>query len=247
MSIKKKIRDANIKVFQAKDFDVYEKNESIFEESRQQEIESVLSKGQGTIVDIGCGTGNILRLAKKYFQNRVGIDVSFNLLKNVKSRFGFNNLLVGEADLVPIRTESVDFVSCYALLHHLFEPFGLFREVSRILKKEGILYIDHDPNYYFARFYNFYYRLRYLNKPGFEDDTTEMSEWHNTHSSGLNPVNLRKSLIKLGFSDVKINYRITTNPSISAAFRVMRVLMKAATRVVHAKSLYTHFSIIAVK
>ncbi len=246
-NLSRKIRDANLKVFQSKNFDVYDKNESIFEDSRQRDIKSVLSRGTGTLLDIGCGTGNILRLGKDWFKRTIGLDVSHSFLRELHIRHGFKELAVGEADLLPIKSESIDFVSCYALLHHLFDHKNLFQEAYRVLKKGGILYTDHDPNYFFARFYSFYYRLRYLSKPGFENEETEISEWHNTRSSGLNPQFLEKQMYGAGFAKVQIGYRLTTNPGLGRMFKLARTIMKGTSKVIPAKSLHTHFYIIATK
>jgi ubiquinone/menaquinone biosynthesis C-methylase UbiE len=243
----KKIRDANLRVFQSKDFDDYDSNESIFEESRQREIKSILYSRSGILLDVGCGTGNIIRLARDHFSTCIGLDVSHNLLRELNLRYGFRELATGEADLLPLKDGSVDMVSCYALLHHLFDHDKLFKEACRVLKPGGLLYVDHDPNYYFARFYNFYYRFRYMFRPGFEDRETEISEWHNTHSSGLHPKILENKMFSAGFSSVKVGYRLTSNPSLPLLFKIARSFMQGIGKIVRSKSFYTHFYMVAVK
>ena len=56
----RQVRDANRRVFDSKDFDEYEENPSIFEASRQDEIERILHDtvaNRDRILDVGCGKG----------------------------------------------------------------------------------------------------------------------------------------------------------------------------------------------
>lgn len=247
-SLRKRVRDANLKVFERKKFEDYEQNPSIFDASRQQEIDEILRRlGGERLVDIGCGTGNVLRLAKKYFRVCCGMDLSSNFMRELRRREGTLHLGVGEAEWLPYRSESFDAVSMYALLHHLVDYRTALREAHRVLKPGGALYIDHDPNYFFGRFYHIYYRLRYLGRPGFGDNDTEASEWHHTRSGGLNPMRISEYLTGLGFRDVQVRFRITTNPALPRAFKLARTMMRALTRIYPFKSLYTHFCIIARK
>lgn len=249
-SIVQKVIDANRRVFDAKDFDQYESNPSIFEASRQAEIEHVLanaSLGHDRMIDVGCGTGNVLRLAQKYFARCWGIDLSPKLLAELHRRQPELGLSSARADLLPFRSDDFDLLSMYGVLHHLVDHKSVFEECHRILKPGGVLYADHDPNYFFGRFYHLYYRMRHLNRPGFGTEDAEMSEWHHTRTGGLNPFALRELLLRAGFREVDVNFRITTNPALSLPFRVIRSMMRAVTKIYPFKSLYTHFWILARK
>lgn len=247
-SLRKRVRDANLKVFERKKFDDYEQNPSIFDACRQQEIDETLRSIAGDrLLDIGCGTGNVLRRAKKHFRVCCGMDLSSSFMRELRRREPALRLAVAEAEWLPYRSESFDAVSMYALLHHLVDYRTALREAHRVLKPGGALYIDHDPNYFFGRFYHIYYRLRYLGRPGFGDEDTEASEWHHTRSGGLNPQRISEYLSRLGFREVQIRYRITTNPSLPPAFKLVRSIMRALVRLYPFKSLHTHFCVLARK
>jgi ubiquinone/menaquinone biosynthesis C-methylase UbiE len=242
----KAVRDANRRVFESKDFDAYHSNASIFEHGRQAEIEAVLAAAprRETMLDVGCGTGNVLRLARRHFARCVGADLSAPLLGELRRREELP-LAVAEAFRLPFRDESFDLVSMYALVHHILDPRPAFAEAFRVLRPGGVLYLDHDPNWYFGRFHHLYYRVRWSQRPGFGTWDAELSEWHHTRSGGLNPDRIRDVLLASGFRDIDIRYRITTNPGLPLGFRAIRAVLRGLARIYPFKSLHTHFRVLA--
>ena len=138
-------------------------------------------------------------------------------------------------------------VTMYALIHHLLDPGPAFRAAYHVLRPGGMIYIDHDPNYFFGRFYHIYYRVRYANRPGFGTWDAELSEWHHTRTGGLNPDEVKAKLERAGFLNVNVGFRITTNPDLPIPFRVARSLMRTLVRFYPFKSLHTHFWVLARK
>ncbi len=242
----KAVRDANRRVFEAKDFDEYASNSSIFERSRQEEISAILRSAprRERLLDIGCGTGNVLRLARPHFGQVVGVDLSRPLLAELRRREG-HALAAADALFLPFRDAQFDLVSLYAMVHHLLDPEPVFRAARRVLRPGGLIYMDHDPNYFFGRFHHVYYRVRWADRPGFGSRDAEMSEWHHTRTGGLHPDEVRAKLERVGFRDVEVRFRITTNPDLPLGFRVLRSVMRALVRVYPFKSLHTHFWIVA--
>lgn len=242
------VRDANRRVFESKDFDGYEANPSIFEPSRQREIRAILAAAprRDRLLDVGCGTGNVLRLARGLFGLCVGADLSLGLTRELRRREGFP-LAVSEAAFLPFREGSFDLVSMYALVHHMVDPAPVFLEAFRVLREGGRLYLDHDPNWFFGRFHHIYYRVRHADRPGFGSREAEISEWHHTRTGGLDPRRIRADLERAGFRDVEVRFRITTNPALPPLHRAVRAVLRALARVLPFKSLHTHFLVLARK
>lgn len=103
------------------------------------------------LLDVGCGTGFIIDIAKRHFTSIDGIDVTPAMLAKVDkgSEDCRISVQVGQIEALPFPDESFDAVSAYAVLHHLSELDRAFREVARVLKPGGVFYSDLDPNFYF--------------------------------------------------------------------------------------------------
>ena len=109
-----------------------------------QMVKSLAEKTQRELfLDLGCGTGNVLKFGRKYFQRAVGVDVSFNMLKQARQ----SGLEVVQADILslPFKSKVFDLVSIFSVLHHIYDYSLVFGQISRVLKTEGYLYSDWDP------------------------------------------------------------------------------------------------------
>lgn len=96
-----------------------------------------------TILDAGCGGGELLvRLARKGI-SVIGVDQSQEMLskagKKIASDCSWCNveLRLGSAEHLPLADSSVDGIIAHMLLHHLSEPSDFFSEVSRVCKDGG--------------------------------------------------------------------------------------------------------------
>ncbi len=101
-------------------------------------------------VDLGCGTGVVLEKILPLAQGVVGVDGSPRMLELARRRFAPEHaqgkdsrvsLRIGELDHLPLRDSEADFASINLVLHHLSNPVDTLREVQRILRAQGILFI----------------------------------------------------------------------------------------------------------
>lgn len=144
------VREANITYYDSV-AEVYEGeieqaiHQSDFNQRRIDEmVRGLAEKTQKDLfLDLGCGTGNILKFGQRYFQRAVGVDISFNMLKQARQ----SGLEVVQADILslPFKSKVFDVVSIFSVLHHIYDYSLVFGQISRILKKEGYLYSDWDP------------------------------------------------------------------------------------------------------
>ena len=247
------VRRANRTVYNRKTVAEYDQNESIFSLERQREICATLqelrSRSGGTrFLDLGCGTGNLMRLAASEFEEVIGLDQAERLLAQVLEKNPEWRLLSGRADRIPLAEASIDVVGMYALLHHLRDPRPALVEAFRILAPGGMVYTDHDPNRAFWRFHGLMQRLSFRGKrQTFGSDLEDVAEFHHTYSDGLDPKGLAAAMEEIGFEEVEVRYRQTMNRGLSGIRRWVAFSIDSLSRVVEIPSLYTHFQLIARK
>lgn len=98
------------------------------------------------VLDIGCGTGNILfELLKKKNVTAAGIDLSENMLAIAKNRLGDKaDLRKGDSENLPWESNAFDMIICTDSFHHYPNPKGVLTEMHRVLSPEGKIVIA-DP------------------------------------------------------------------------------------------------------
>lgn len=97
------------------------------------------------ILDIGCGTGDILALLDEV--EYVGYDPSEKYIASARERFGDRGTFsVGSVGSVDLPAESFDICVAKGVLHHLDDEAAvdLFREAARVLRPGGRL-VTMDP------------------------------------------------------------------------------------------------------
>jgi len=93
-----------------------------------------------SIIDIGCGTGYLM----KSFTQIVGMDASISKIRNLKK---VDNLVFGGSILeLPIKDKSFQTVVCSQVIEHLPFTDEIFKNLNRILVNRGILIIG-TPDY----------------------------------------------------------------------------------------------------
>ena len=92
-----------------------------------------------TIVDMGCGTGDLLAPLREKSRQVIGVDKSPKMLAEAKQRFsndGKNvDLRIGDLEHLPLGDGEADLAVINMVLHHVLDPLKTFQEAFRILKK----------------------------------------------------------------------------------------------------------------
>lgn len=106
-------------------------------------------------LDFGCGTGNLTRHLIESGLRVVSADISKRFLEIVAQRHStyslLGTLLVNGKDLSGLRDDVFDIVATYSVLHHVPDYLFLIREMHRVTRKGGVIYIDHELNDYYWR------------------------------------------------------------------------------------------------
>ena len=159
-----------------------------------------------SILDVGCGTGNILKLSEHYFNDIYGVDISTKMLQEAHEYCPISKLVRADSSKLPFKSNMFDCVSFYSVLHHIYDPFLTLKEAYRVLKEGGILYADNDPNSYFIL-----RKLSPIKRLWHNvDEIEKLAEYHHHHTHGLDPIFIKKQLEDIGFSNVTINFRLPT-------------------------------------
>lgn len=97
-----------------------------------------------TILDFGCGTGNMLAEVMKINPRSkyIGVDVSEIAIKKIKKRFPKGIFFtVEDGGKIPIRTGDVDFILALDVIEHVYNTKETLSELTRILKPTGKILI----------------------------------------------------------------------------------------------------------
>lgn len=108
------------------------------------------------ILDVGCGTGNVLSfISKQKNVNGFGIDVSPNMITIAQDKNPDFEFVTGDSGNLPYNDESMDVVMACMAYHHFPDQEKFRKEALRVLKPGGALYIS-DPRFpgIIRRFFN---------------------------------------------------------------------------------------------
>ena len=107
---------------------------------------SLACDNTSSVLDVGCGSGLSAIHIQKASENIVGVDISSTDLKTFTAN-GFLGILA-EAEKLPFRSDSFDYVLCSGLLHHLVKHVDLAEvliELARVTREGGTV-IALEPN-----------------------------------------------------------------------------------------------------
>ena len=96
-----------------------------------------------TVMEVGAGAGNFLDLFAGPAARLIAVDVTEEMLRTAGRQFPAMDLVMGDGARLPFRSRSVDLVSCAQMLHHVYEPVPLLKEMRRVTAEDGaVLVID---------------------------------------------------------------------------------------------------------
>lgn len=109
------------------------------EKKRFNLVYPYLQKSKGLMVlDVACGTGTHLAIAKKNGAEVVGCDMSKNMIRACKNK-GVNNTFVGNYHFLPFKDKTFDLVLCINAIHYSSDPEKVLSEMRRVSSENGII------------------------------------------------------------------------------------------------------------
>ena len=175
-------------------------NEIILGVKKSIDLSIANIKNYDLFLDLGCGSGFLSKIVseKKIFKQGLGLDISEKQIELYNDSFNNSNFEGRVCDvnnLNIISDETVDLIGGYSVLHHFYDYFNVLDECLRVLKKNGIIYFDFEPNSNFKKKLKILIKLRkiFIDKsPSTKDDLEEIAEFHNNFSDGLNFREIKK-------------------------------------------------------
>ncbi len=137
-------------------YDAHWLNHFLFEPSHKMLVRELAAVTPGRVLDVGCGTGELAnRLARRGWQV-IGLDLCEPMLH--RARFKLNGyagsvrLTVADSEHVPFADGAFDIVTCANSFHHYPNQEAVVRELHRVLKPGGQLFLlDGWPDQFIGR------------------------------------------------------------------------------------------------
>lgn len=99
-----------------------------------------IRSGEGAyLLDVGCGEGYFLDIAKKFGYKTVGIDISETAIN--KCREKGHEVFCGDIDSVDFGERQFDLVVTLETLEHVKNPVAFLKGLRRYLKPKGVLLV----------------------------------------------------------------------------------------------------------
>jgi ubiquinone/menaquinone biosynthesis C-methylase UbiE len=150
-----------------------DKDYDIKKDPLYNEVMNVLPKNKNSLIlEAGCGAGKWLLYFKRIGYKSIGIDFSENGLKKIREKDKRIMLVKGDIRNLPIKNETFDLVFSFGVVEHFRKPQQLINEMHRVVKKNGLLFLDTPNLLSFHTFYRFYRKFRKKWVVGYEDSYT---------------------------------------------------------------------------
>lgn len=98
---------------------------------------------QGRLLDVGCGNGAFLKLARKAGWAAYGID--FDPIAVAQARNDGLDIYLGSIDQLAAQEQTYDWITCSHVLEHVHEPQKLLQSMYCLLRPGGTLWLQ-TPN-----------------------------------------------------------------------------------------------------
>ncbi|MCH7641600.1 class I SAM-dependent methyltransferase, partial [Patescibacteria group bacterium] len=110
--------------------------ESFFHRAREKLILSVINKYAkgGLFLDVGCGTGLILRHLPK---GSVGVDINPRSIERARVHAPKSKLIIADIEKLPFKDSTFSTIVCTDVLEHVLVPNKALGELYRILQPKG--------------------------------------------------------------------------------------------------------------
>ena len=94
---------------------------------------------RSSVLDVGCGTGEISEKLNALGHNSTGVDFS-EVAIDICANKNVNAIVCDLDSGIPFNQNQFDLIWAGDVIEHVFDPLGLFSEMSRVVKSSGFLF-----------------------------------------------------------------------------------------------------------
>jgi isochorismate synthase/ubiquinone/menaquinone biosynthesis methyltransferase len=171
---------------------------------RRRTIRSLGLSPSSFVVDLACGTGDLIRLAERERYRVVGVDFALNMLRSTHDIT--SPLIEADAARLPLADGSVDGVVSGFALRNFSDLDGALREIARILRPLGrvaLLEVDEPDNPLLRLGHRLWFRYFVPTVGGALSDVEAYRYLPRSFAYLPPPPALRQLLEDVGFEDVE--------------------------------------------
>lgn len=164
----------------------------------RQRMDRVATLGPpGRLLDVGCGTGIFLRLAKRHGWEVAGTEISHAGAEAAKAEEA--TVREGEIWEAEFPAASFDLVTCWHVIEHVSDPRRFLEEIYRILRPGGWLVLA-TPN-----LHDYVFRAAYTAARGRPPRFYEPNE-REVHLFVFSAETLQRLVASVGFTGVRVGF-----------------------------------------
>lgn len=108
-------------------------------------LNKVQIKDNDTLLDVACGNGTLLSEFKNkynsYSLKGIGIDLSDEMIAIAKNKYSNLEFYNSSCENLIVKDNSIDVITVSASFHHFPDVEKFIKEVNRVLKDNGTIYI----------------------------------------------------------------------------------------------------------
>ncbi len=158
-TLKEKIHQANVSVhrqeaqyYELLHPEVYSKQEQKRITANLKTVDKLVVDNQKNALDVGAGTGNLTGKLLQMGYKVTAIDISVEMCTILQRRYEAyvknNKLTIINSPIENLAFDvgKFDLITCYSVLHHLPDYVTALRCLSILLKKGGVIYVDHEAS-----------------------------------------------------------------------------------------------------
>ena len=158
-NLREQIHKANVEVhcLEAKYYEelhpeVYSKKEQKRISDKLKIADTLVTDNKKFALDVGAGTGNLTGKLLRMGYRVVAVDISPEMCTILKKKY--NNFVKSDKltifnspmENLNFETGKFDLITCYSALHHLPDYVFALKSLSVLLKKGGVIYVDHEAS-----------------------------------------------------------------------------------------------------